>query len=259
MVLSLVSPWVVLKSVAVSVPVPPLKRSAPVPPVSLSLPAPPERVSSPAPPESLSLPSPPHRRSFLSDPFSVSSPFWPKSMSAPPVPSVVLEPLPSAFRVMLTVPVSSPSSTVKVRTAVPVLPERAVAVSVLAAPVPPKVRLELVLGTSLVFEEVALSTRSSSGPSGSLTVRLIWPERSLVPHEPPAATSTVGASKSRSLSACTAPNRLLTPFSDRPAPFELIAVPFVLSSQRAGRAGGARRPRLASRSYWIPAFLQSAA
>jgi len=57
---SLVSPSVVVKSVAVSVPLPPLKRSAPDPPVSRSVPLPPPRLSSPVPPDRLSLPlSPP--------------------------------------------------------------------------------------------------------------------------------------------------------------------------------------------------------
>jgi hypothetical protein len=51
-----VSPSVAVKSVAVSVPLPPLKRSAPDPPVSRSLPLPPLRLSSPAPPDRVSLP-----------------------------------------------------------------------------------------------------------------------------------------------------------------------------------------------------------
>ena len=59
-------------------------------------------------------------------------------------------------------PVAVPSETVTVRVAVPVLPETAVAVRVRLAPDPPKVRLAL--GTSVVFEEAALSFRLSGSP-----------------------------------------------------------------------------------------------
>ena len=60
-VLSFLSPWVELKSVATSVPEPPLKKSAPKPPVSLSAPALPSSLSSPAPPLRMSSPRPPSR------------------------------------------------------------------------------------------------------------------------------------------------------------------------------------------------------
>ena len=50
------SPSAALKSVATSVPLPPLKLSAPDPPVSRSLPLPPLRLPSPAPPDRVSLP-----------------------------------------------------------------------------------------------------------------------------------------------------------------------------------------------------------
>jgi hypothetical protein len=183
-VLSLVSPWDGVKSVALSVSRPPLKRSAPVPPVIVSLPALPFRVS---------LPRPPQSRSLAALPFSTSSPFWPKSRSGPVVPLVVLEPLPSTFTVSLRSAVAMPSETLTVISAVPVLPETAVAVSVLFAAVPPSTTLEFGTRVVFVFET---RVRLMASPSGSLRVRLIVPERSLVPHEPTAATPTVGASLS---------------------------------------------------------------
>jgi hypothetical protein len=75
---SMVSPSEVVKSVAMSVPLPPLKRSAPEPPVSRSLPLPPPRLSSPRPPVRVSLPLSPHRTSFPSSPLSVSLLLWAK-------------------------------------------------------------------------------------------------------------------------------------------------------------------------------------
>src|SRR5690349_13966144 len=72
--LILVSPSPALKSVAVSLPVPPSKTSAPSPPVSRSWPLPPSRVSAPSPPVSWSSPAPPR---------SVSSPAPPSSRSWP--------------------------------------------------------------------------------------------------------------------------------------------------------------------------------
>src|SRR4051812_22101426 len=62
-------------------------------------------------------------------------------------------------------------------------------------------------------------------------------------------TSPALTSKSRSLSAWTAPNRLLTPLSDRSEPFELIPDPFVLSFPVAAtRRGPQGTPGDASRS-----------
>ena len=80
---SVVSPSVAVMSVAVSVPLPPLKRSAPDPPVSRSVPLPPPRLSSPTPPDRMSLPLSPHSRSLPSPPVSVSLLLWAKSRSAP--------------------------------------------------------------------------------------------------------------------------------------------------------------------------------
>jgi len=73
---------------------------------------------------------------------------------------------------------------------VPVRPATVVAVMVRVEPLPPKTTLPL--GTSVVLEEVALSVSVSL--STSATVRLIVPERSLLPHVPPGATANVGAS-----------------------------------------------------------------
>ena len=60
------------------------------------------------------------------------------------------------------------------------------------APLPAKTTLPF--GTSAGLEEAALSVSAAAALSTSPTVRLIVPERSSVPHVPPAATVTVGAS-----------------------------------------------------------------
>ena len=147
---------------------------------------------------SLSLPLALHSRSMPPSPLRVSSPFCPSKMSELASPTSVSLPLPPTLTLTVSgAPVACcPSLTVTVRTAVPVLPETAVAVSVLAAPSPPKVTLDA--GTSAALEEVALSVRLlvCAWPSGSFMVRLIVPERSLVPQEVAEATCTVGASLS---------------------------------------------------------------
>ena len=102
-------------------------------------------------------------------------------------------PLLPTLTVTLTEPLACPSLTLTIRTAVPVRPATAVAVSVRLAPLPPKTTL--LLGTSVGLDvEATVSVSAVAGLSMSPTVRLILPERSLVPHAPPAATVTVGAS-----------------------------------------------------------------
>jgi hypothetical protein len=80
-------------------------------------------------------------------------------MSAPALPVWVLLALPAALTVTGTVPVFCPSETVIVKTAVPVLPDTAVAVRVRASPAPPKTRLPLALGTSAGLLDWALIVR----------------------------------------------------------------------------------------------------
>src|SRR6266545_3725604 len=148
---SLVSPSAAVKSVAVSLPLPPLKRSAPDPPVSRSLPLPPPRLSSPAPPVRVSLPLSPHSRSLPSPPVSVSLLLWAKIRSAPAPPVSVSLPLPPTRTVTSTVPLACPSLTVTVRIAVPLRPSTVLTVIVRAVPLPPKTTLPL--GTSAGLEE----------------------------------------------------------------------------------------------------------
>src|SRR6266540_5841687 len=78
------------------------------------------------------------------------------------------------------------------RSAVPVRPDTTATVSVRDAPLPPTATLPL--GTSPGSEETTLTVRPSVGVSTSATVRLMVPERSSLPHAPPAATITVGGS-----------------------------------------------------------------
>jgi hypothetical protein len=81
---------------------------------------------------------------------------------------------------------------VTVRIAVPLRPSTALTVIFQAAPLPAKRTLPV--GTSTGLDEAALSVSVAAAFSTSPTVRLIVPEWSSLPHVPPAATVTVGAS-----------------------------------------------------------------
>jgi hypothetical protein len=89
-------------------------------------------------------------------------------------------------------PVGCPSLTVTVTIAEPVRPAIALAVNVRVASLPVKMRLRP--GTSAWLEESALRVSAVAALSISARVRFIVPERSSLPHVPPAATATVGLS-----------------------------------------------------------------